>query len=421
MLDIKFIRENKDLVQKATNAKHFPVDITKLLALDAEILPLQQALEQLQATRNKLSKSFSNLDVSEKQALSKRIHKLKTEMDQIQQDLNVKKQALHQLMLAVAQPAREDVPIGKDDQDNLILSHWGTKPQPDFEMKDHITLGDTLNILEFKRGVKIAGSRSYVLKHDGARLEQALLRFVYDFLLKKQFTPLAVPVLVNEAAMEGTGYFPLGKDQSYFIEKDRLALVGTSEVSMCSLHSNETLKADTLPRRYMAQTTCFRREAGTYGKDTKGLYRVHQFEKIEMVILASADKDLTDQLHNELLGHAEDILKALKLPYRKVYVCTGDLGQGQVRKHDLETWMPSRNSYGETHSCSSFYDFQSRRLKIKYKTKEGKKAFAYTLNNTACATPRLLLAIMENYQTKDGRIKIPECLQTYMNNQTYIG
>lgn len=421
MLDLKFIRNNKDLVQKASNAKNFPVDLDKLLKLDSEIIPLQQQLEELQAKRNKLSKTFAKLSDAEKKSTGEQIIQIKQEMDALQSQLQTKKSSLKDLMLLVAQPARDDVPIGKDDNDNQVISTSGKVRDFDFPAKDHIELGEKLGLLDFKRGVKLAGSRSYVLTKEGALLEKALMRFVYDFLLTRKFTPISVPVLVNEAAMEGTGYFPVGKDQSYFIEKDKLALVGTSEVPICSLHSNEILAESTLPLRYMAETTCFRREAGTYGKDTRGLYRVHQFQKIEMVILAPADKKITDVLHEELLENSELILQALKLPYRKVYVCTGDLGQGQVRKHDLETWMPSRESYGETHSCSSFYDFQSRRLKIRYKTKDGKKHFVYTLNNTACASPRMLIPLIENYQTKDGRIEIPEPLRKYMNNMTHIG
>jgi seryl-tRNA synthetase len=221
--------------------------------------------------------------------------------------------------------------------------------------------------------------------------------------------------------MEGTGYFPLGRDQAYQIEKDQLALVGTAEVPLCSFFSDETLDYLELPQRVMALSGAFRREAGSYGKDTKGLYRVHQFQKIEQVIIAPADPTLDDKLHLELLKNAEEILTAFELPYRVVYVCTGDLGQGQVRKHDIETWMPGRGNYGETHSCSSFYDFQARRLSIRYKDREGKKLIAYTLNNTAIASPRILIPLLENHQTRDGRVRIPKALRPYMQNREFIG
>ena len=421
MLDIKFIRENPELVQEATNAKNFPVDISKLLDLDGQIKPLQTSWENLQAQRNQISREIGKAEASKREELKAQVLSIKTEMESIQSDLKLKKDELNNMLLLVAQPARDDVPKGKDDQDNVEVRKWGNLPQFDFEPKDHITLGKDLGMIDIERGVKLSGSRSYVLKGDGALLEQALLRYGYDKLVSKGFEPMAVPVLVNEAAMEGTGYFPLGRDQAYCVEKDKMALVGTSEVPVCSYHSNEMLNGKDLPIRYMAQTTCFRREAGTYGKDTKGLYRVHQFQKIEMVILGSNNKEETDALHAELLGLAESLVQDLGLPYRVVYVCTGDLGQGQVRKHDIETWMPSRDSYGETHSCSSFYDFQSRRLNIRYKDAEGKKHHVYTLNNTFLAIPRIIIAMLENLQTKEGKIKIPECLRGYLGNRTHLG
>lgn len=422
MLDIKFIRENPKLLQKACKDKNFLVNIDELLELDAFIAPNQQKLESLQLQRNQKSKLMPTVTAEEREALKSELMSIKKEIETLTVLLRDKKELLHEKMLLVAQPAREDVPVGKDDSDNLELEKVGTVPEFDFEPKDHITLGKDLDIIDFERGAKLSGSRSYVLKGDGALLENAVLQFAYDMLLERGFTPFTVPILVNENVMEGTGYFPLGRDQAYYVEKDKMALVGTSEVPLCSLHADELLDEDKLPLRYMARTSCFRREAGTYGKDTRGLYRVHQFNKIEMVIVAPNDKEMTDQLHEELLGNAEDLLKALELPYRKVYVCTGDLGQGQVRKHDLETWMPSRNAYSETHSCSSFYDFQARRLKMRYKDKaEKKNKLVYTLNNTACATPRILIPLLEANQTKDGRIRIPEVLRKYMGGRTHLG
>jgi seryl-tRNA synthetase len=267
----------------------------------------------------------------------------------------------------------------------------------------------------------ISGSRSYVLKGAASILEQAVMRFTYDMLCRKGYTPMTIPVLVTEQAMIGTGYFPTGREQAYYVEKDQLVLVGTAEVSLTSYHSGEILKLEQLPIRFAAQSSCFRREAGTYGKDTAGLYRVHQFQKIEQVIVAPADPALSEKLHEELVNNAEEVLQALELPYRIVYVCTGDLGQGQVRKHDIETWMPSRHSYSETHSCSTFYDFQARRLKMRYKDADGSTQFCYTLNNTAVASPRILIPLLEVHQQKDGSIKIPECLHPYTNGLKVIG
>lgn len=420
MLDIAFIRANPDLVEKGAIAKNCKFDLPRLLEVDQSLRTLQTQWEIAQASRNQLSREIASCAPEAREALKDQVRELKTNLEEMQARLRDLRTEFHTRMLQVPQPAREDVPQGKSDAENVQVRTWGTPPAASTTPLDHIQLGEKLGIIDFERGVKIAGSRSYVLKGDGARLEQAVHRFTFDYLVSKGFTAMSVPVLVNEMAMEGTGYFPQGRDQAYLAERDNMALVGTSEVALCSLHADEILEGP-LPRRYMAQSSCFRREAGSYGRDTKGLYRVHQFQKIEMVILAPADEALTDQLHTELLGHAEHVLQSLELPYRVVYVCTGDLGQGQVRKHDLETWMPSRGGYGETHSCSSFYDFQARRLQIRYADETGKKRFVYTLNNTACATPRLLLPLLENFQNPDGTVRIPACLQPYMGGQKIIG
>jgi len=422
MLDIKFIRENPKLLQKACKDKNFLVDIDKLLELDAFITTKQRELESLQLERNQKSKQIPQASPQERETLKDEVTEIKKRMVDLEGPLREKKEEFDELMLYVPQPAREDVPVGKDDSDNVEIMTYGKIKEFDFEPKDHITLGKDLDIIDFERGAKLSGSRSYVLKKEGTMLEHAVLQFAMDLLQERGFTPMSVPILVNEDVMKGTGYFPLGREQAYCVEKDNMALVGTSEVPLCSYHADEILDESVLPLRYMAKTACFRREAGTYGKDTKGLYRVHQFNKVEMVVIARNNKEESERLHEEILKNAEDLLKALELPYRKVYVCTGDLGQGQVRKHDLETWMPSRKAYSETHSCSTFYDYQSRRLKMRYKDKEdGKNKLTYTLNNTACATPRILIPLLENHQEKDGRVRIPECLRKYMGGRTHIG
>lgn len=421
MLDIKFIREHTDLVKKGAQDKRFSVDIDLLLSLDQELRPIRAHQEKLQAERNSISKDMPSADPNTRDSLKRRVGEIKGELEELTKQVKDKEEKIHQLLLLIPQPARSDVPIGKDDSENLELRKVGTPRQFDFKPLDHIELAQKHNLVDFERGTKIAGARSYVLTGDGALLEQAVLRYTYDFLVARNFKPMSVPVLVTEKCMEGTGYFPLGRDQAYQIEKDQLALVGTAEVPLCSYFSDEILDYKTLPQRVMALSGAFRREAGSYGKDTKGLYRVHQFQKIEQVVIAPADLELDNELHRELLQNAEDILQALELPYRVVYVCTGDLGQGQVRKHDIETWMPGRNNYGETHSCSSFYDFQARRLNIRYKDAEGQRMVAYTLNNTAIASPRVLIPLLENHQTQDGRIKIPKVLQPYLAGREYIG
>ena len=422
MLDIKDIQENLERYKKGARDKHYPPELfDELVGLYEKSKPLRIEVESLLADRNRISKSIPKLAPAERESAIAEVAKIKASLDGKQSQLKAEEAELQQKMLEAPAPSRADVPVGKDDSENVELKKVGELPSFDFKPKSHIELGEKMGILDFERGVKLAGSRSYVIKGEGAVLEQAVLRFTYDLLLGRGYEPLSIPVLVTEEAMEGTGYFPVGRDQAYFVEKDELALIGTGEVSLTSYHRGEILKQADLPKRMFTSSSCFRREAGSYGKDTKGLYRVHQFQKVEQVILAPACESTSEKLHAELLQNSEDVLQALELPYRVVYVCTGDLGQGQVRKHDIETWMPSRDGYGETHSCSTFHDFQARRLKMRYKDASGQKNTCYTLNNTAIASPRVLIALLENHQTKDGKVRIPKALQSYMHGKTEIG
>jgi seryl-tRNA synthetase len=421
MLDIKIIRENPELIRRGAEAKRMTVDLDRILALDQEVRPLQTECESLQAERNAISKAIPKASPDEREALKTKVSAIKERIDTLEASLKAKKDELLSLLLLVPQPPRDDVPRGRDDSENVEVRRWGTVPSFAFKPLTHMELGERRGWIDVTRGVKLAGSRSYVLKGDMARLEQAVLRFAYDLLLNKGYTPLSIPVLVSEECMVGTGYFPTGREQAYYVEKDQLALVGTAEVGLTSYYAKEILKADQLPQKMMALSSCFRREAGTYGKDTSGLYRVHQFQKIEQVIVGPNDVAASEALHDELLNNAELILQALELPYRVVYVCTGDLGQGQVRKHDIETWMPSRNAYSETHSCSTFHEFQARRLQLRYKDENGENRICHTLNNTAVATPRVLIPLLENHQEADGRVRIPKALQPYMGGKTHIG
>jgi seryl-tRNA synthetase len=421
MLDIKYIRDNADLIKKGARDKRNNIDLDLLLKLDAEIRPMQTTWEELQATRNRLSKEIGKASPDQREAMKVEVQDVKAKMEKIETELAAKKPEFEAMLLLVPQPARSDVPIGRDDTENLEIKKWGTPPAFDFKPLDHITLGQKHGLVDFERGVRIAGSRSYVLTGLGARLEQAVLRYVYDKLATKGYQPMSVPVLVREDCMTGTGYFPTGREQAYYCEKDEMALVGTAEVPLTSFYAGEILPETELPKKMMAWSGCFRREAGTYGKDTSGLYRVHQFQKIEQVIIGIADEKQSEAYHAELLANAEECLQDFGLPYRVVYVCTGDLGQGQVRKHDIETWMPSRNGYGETHSCSTFHEFQARRLKLRYKGKDGQVRVCHTLNNTAIASPRVLISLLEVHQQQDGRITIPKCLQPYLGGLTHIG
>jgi len=421
MLDIRFIRENRAAIELGAKHKNIRLDLEKLLSLDQELRTKQTELEKFQADRNRISKEIASADPATRERLKAEVSAIKGKMEQLEPSVSAMKEALRQEMLLVPNPARADVPVGKDDSENVEVKKWGTPRTFNFKPLDHAELGRLQGILDTERGVKIAGSRSYILRGDLALLEHAVLRFTVDKLAAKGYTPMSIPVLVKEDCMTGTGYFPTGREQAFYIEKDELALVGTAEVSLTSYYWKEILKESDLPFRSFAQSGCFRREAGTYGKDTSGLYRVHQFQKVEQVIIAPADAALSEQLHSELVRNAEEILEAFELPYRVVYVCTGDLGQGQIRKHDIETWMPSRNNYAETHSCSTFHDFQARRLEIRYKNKNGDMQTCYTLNNTAIASPRILIPLLENHQNEDGTINVPKALQPYIAGRTILG
>ncbi len=415
MLDIKFIVNNPEVVKKAARDKNMEVDVDRLLAVYEEVRALTSQADSLRGERNSLSREIPGLKGEAQQEGIARVRSLKDEISEIENRLGVFRAEYDELMLLVPGIPRPEVPIGKGEEDNVELRRVGEVPRLGFEFRDHLDLAEALDLVEIPRAVEIAGSRSFMLKNAGALLELAVTRFVLDHLLAKGFTLLTVPVLVRERAMTGTGYFPFGRDQAYAVSEDELYLVGTSEVSLVAYHMDEILSYRDLPRRYTALSTCFRREAGTYGKDTRGLYRVHQFQKVEQVIFCEADDAVADKLHLELLGNAEDILQALELPYRVTLACTGEIGPGQVRKHEIETWMPSRNAYSETHSCSTFNDYQARRLNIKYRDGDGKSRFCYTLNNTAIASPRILIPLLENHQNEDGSVNIPRALWPYMN------
>jgi seryl-tRNA synthetase len=421
MLDPKFVRENLSLISKAAQLKRMPFDAERFAQIFDNRLRVLEETEKLRRQRNEGSDSVKKAKSPEERET------LLAAMKDVNQRLSLAEAQLREIELefgalqtTVPNPPSEDTPAGATDADNVEWRKEGNPPPFDFKPLDHIELGQKLGIIDFGRGANIAGSRSYFLVGAGALLERAVHNLAVDLLTERGYTLMSVPVLVRSSAMQGTGYLPGGADQAYFVEKDDMWLVGTAEVSLASYHAGEILEPGQLPIRLCAHSSCFRREAGAHGKDTKGLYRVHQFQKIEQVVLCKPDKEESDRLHMELLKNAEDLLKLLELPYRVVKVCTGDLGQGQVKKHDIETWMPSRNAYGETHSCSSFYDYQARRLKIRSKDANGKNQFVYTLNNTEVATPRVLIPLIENHQTADGRIRIPKALQKYMSGCEYI-
>ncbi|MCD4699741.1 MAG: serine--tRNA ligase [Phycisphaerae bacterium] len=420
MIDIKLLREDPDLFIQAAKVKNFQVDIKTLLEVDRRILSAQQDLQQIRTEQNRAGKKIAQLKDAQKQESIQEMSRLKALAKELSDESDKLQPEFDRLMLLVAQPADPDVPVGADDTENVEIRKVGKIRKFDFEPKDHVELGKTLDIIDIERGVKLAGSRNYVLKGAGAMLHQAVLRLAMDMMLAKGYTPLTVPVLVNESVMTGTGWFPVGRDQAYLCERDGMSLAGTAEVPLTAYHAEEILGADELPKKYVAMSACYRREAGAAGKDTFGLYRIHYFDKVEQFILGPNNKDQSIAFHQEILTNTEDVMKALELPYRVVNVCTGDLGQGQAQKFDIETWMPSRDSYGETHSASRFYDFQARRLNIRYRDADGKVKFCHTLNNTVIASPRILIPLLELYQNADGSITVPDVLRQYMGGMKKI-
>ncbi len=421
MIDIKLIRDNPEKFKKAAKDKNFDVDIDQLLKVDGWLRDNKRNLQDITTEKNTIGKFITKLEGVEKQNALKKLSEFKGIEAVINNSIKGFQQEFDELMLQVAQPADDDVPIGKDDTENVEIRKEGEIRHFDFEPKDHVQLGLALGIIDIERGVKLAGTRNYILKGDGALLHWAVLRFAMDFMVDKGYVPMSVPLLMKDQTMIGTGFFPGSEDQTYRMEKDQLNLAGTAEVPLTAYRMGEILSAEELPLKYVALSSCFRREAGAAGKDTYGLYRIHQFDKVEQVVICENSVEQSNKFHNEILANAEAVMQALELPYRIANVCTGDLGRGQVKKFDIEAWMPSRGNYCETHSASKFYEFQARRMNLRYKDPATKKNhFCHTLNNTVIASPRILIPILELYQHADGSITIPKPLRPYMNGKETI-
>jgi seryl-tRNA synthetase len=419
MIDIKQIRENPEKFKKAAKDKHFDVDIDRLLNLDSHLLSMKKELQDISTNKNRIGNSIPRLSGDEKQSALSQLSQLKQREAKYDEDTKKLQPEFTELMQQVPQPTDDDVPLGKDDTENIEIRKEGKVRHFDFEPKDHLQLGLALGIIDIERGVKLAGTRNYFLKGDGALLHWALLRFAMDYMVGKGYVPLSVPLLMKDEAMKGTGYYPGSEDQTYRMEKDQLNLVGTAEVPLTAYRMGEILSAEELPLKFVAQSSCFRREAGAAGKDTYGLYRIHQFDKVEQVVICKNMVEESCKYHMEILANAEAVMQALELPYRVANVCTGDLGRGQAKKFDIEAWMPSRESYCETHSASKFYEFQARRMNLRYKNPATKKNnFCHTLNNTVIASPRILIPILELYQHSDGSITVPKVLRPYMGKDT---
>ena len=411
MLDIKFIRENPEKVKKACRAKKEEVDIDRLLKLDKEYLKLLQKLEELRHKRREVSKKPPKKGATLKYS--------KEELKKYEDETRKVKEERDRLLLEVPNLPALDVKFGQSENDNEIIRTWGKKTTFDFKPLDYLVLAESLNLIDVKRASKVSGTRFGYLKNEAALLEFALVNFALATLMKEGFRPVVPPVLINEDSMLGMGYLAHGgEEETYHLTKDGLYLTGTSEQSVGPMYKDEVLSEEELPKRYVAFSSCFRREAGSWGKDTKGIFRVHQFDKVEMFSFTTPKDSIKE--HDYFLSLEEKLVQALGIPYQVVKMCTSDLGNPAARKFDIECWIPSQGKYRETHSTSCCTDYQARRLNIKYKDKAGKKNFVHTVNGTAFAIGRTIIALIENFQEKDGSILVPKALRPYMGGKKRI-
>lgn len=421
MLDIKFIRENKDIVQLGAKKKHVDIDIEALITLDDERLKILKEIEELRTEVNKVSLNISrNQDPALKLQIIEEMRLVKDDLKAKEEKMKEIMTSWQKMMIEVPNIPDMSVPEGESDEQNVEVRSWGEKPVFNFTPKDHVALLEDLDLVDFERGVKVAGFRGYFMKNEGAMLFFALWQYFLNYFIAQGYTPMIVPSLVRKESLIGTGMLPQSEEDLYKVGENEY-LAGTAEVATMGYYMNEVIEKKDLPKKFIAFSPCFRAEAGKHGKDVKGIIRVHEFFKIEQVILTEASHEESVKWHEEITRHVEYLMQELKLPYHVVVNCGGDLGLGQVKKYDIEAWMPSQDKYRETHSSSYFHDFQTRRLNIRYRDEDGKLRFVHSLNNTACATSRLPASLIENYQQEDGSIKIPEVLRPYMGGREYIG
>ena len=419
MLDLKFIRENTDAVRRAIEVKHLDLDLDHLLRVDGELLALRQKLEHLQAERNANAKLVPKATPEERPVLIQRGKDLAEDIKAMEPELRAHEDALRQLLLLVPQIPDERAPVGASDEDNVELRREGTPREFPFTPRDHVQLLELHGWADLERVARVSGSRSYLLKGDLVRVEQALITFALDHLAERGFTLLSTSALVRPEAFVGTGHFPGGEDQVYKIEGEELMLAGTAEVPVNSLYAGEILSVENLPVAFAAISGAFRSEAGSAGRDVRGLMRVHEFKKVEQYVMCRPEDAW--EWFDRILTNAEMLLRALELPYRVMANSTGDMGRGKVLMYDIETWVPSEGRYRETHSCSYLGDWQARRTNLRFRDEEGRVRFAHTLNNTGIAVPRILVPFLENHQTEDGRVRIPEALRPYLGGREFVG
>ncbi len=410
MIDIKLLRENPEIVKEALKKRGVEIDVDYLKELDQKIRNLKKEIDDLRRKRNEISKNTPRDPEKIEEA-----KQLKEELKKEEENLTGLQKEFNSVFLLIPNIPLEDTPVGEDENDNVVVEKWGEPKKFNFQIKDHLEIGELWDLIDVKRAAKISGSRFGILKNEAVLLEFALIKFTYDFLTKKyNFIPVIPPILIRPEVMRGMGYIDTEQDlaERYFLEKDNLFLIGTAEQAVGPMHQNETFQEKDLPRRYLAFSTCLREEAGSYGKDTRGIFRVHQFDKIEMFSFTKPE-DSQRELQF-LLGIEKELMKQLKIPFRVVKLCTGDLSRPSAQTFDIEAWIPSQKRYRETHSCSNCTDFQARRLNIRFKREKSNKIeFVHTLNGTAFAVGRTIIAILENYQQKDGRVLVPRVLRKY--------
>ena len=420
MLDRREIRQHPDEVKAAVRAKGIDLDVDELLHLDAASRKLQHELDQAQARRKSSSKEFAQADETRRAELRAEHAELETQLRALRDQLAETTEKLQGLMLLTPTIPWAGAPVGPDESANVTIRTYRTPPEFDFQPLDHVELLERRGWADFTRARKVSGERGYALTGDLVLLERAVHSYALDLLRDKDFTLVSVPSLVREEPLIGTGQFPAHREETYAITADDLYLAGTAEVALVGFHSGEILDHKSLPIRYAGISPCFRREAGSAGRDVRGLLRVHQFEKVEQFVICPADGDESDRWHEELLGTAEQLLQGFGLAYEVVECSTGDMGAGKYRMNDINTWMPSLGAYRETHSCSSLHDWQARRASIRYRDADGTVRFAYTLNNTAVATPRILAALVENLQTSEAQVRVPAVLRPYLGGRELL-
>ncbi len=412
MLDIKYIRENPKKVQEGADKKQVDVDVNELLEVDKKRRELIQKAEEVRAKKNEASDKIAKADEKEKKEIISEMQKLDKENEGLEEELKEVEEKFETLMKKIPNPPLEDVPYGESDEDNKVIEKIGELPEFNFEPKDHLELGQLHNIIDTERGAKTSGARFTFLKGEAVQIQFALVNLAFETLTRKGFVPVVTPVLIKPEMMEAMGYTERGRDEIFFIEKDDLFLAGTSEQVIGPMHADEIFEKEELPKRYVGYSSCFRREAGSYGKDTRGILRLHQFDKVEMFSFTTPDKSADE--HELMFSLEKEMMKKLEIPHQLIDICSADLGDPAAKKYDIEAWMPGQDRYRETHSTSNCTDFQSRRLNIRYRKEGGELEHVHMLNGTLFAIGRILIAILENNQNEDGSIDMPKALHKYL-------